>query len=108
MKLIFRNKTNECIKSFSLKNFESYQKIIEELRNFKQPVSASLITKNEQINKVQVFMDWAGNVSLDDFCNSLATRFAEELTNHDSKLVKGGAANETVHKYFNAVILSYI
>ena len=50
MKLIFRNKTNECIKSFSLKNFESYQKIIEELRNFKQPVSASLITKNEQIN----------------------------------------------------------
>ena len=28
-------------------------------------------TKNEQINKVQVFMDWAGNVSLDDFSNSL-------------------------------------
>ena len=60
-------------------------------------------TKNEQINKVQVFMDWAGNVSLDDFSNSLATRFAEDLTNQDSKLVKGGAANETVHKYFNAV-----
>ena len=60
-------------------------------------------TKQEQINKVQVFMDWAGNVSLDDFNNSLATKFAEDLTNPDSQLIKGGAANETVHKYFNAV-----
>jgi integrase len=60
-------------------------------------------TKQEQITKVQNFMDWAGNVSLDDFKKSLATQFAEELSSVDSSIISGGAANETIHKYFTAV-----
>ena len=60
-------------------------------------------TKQEQINKVSTFIGWAGNISLDDFNNSLATKFMEELTRPESKLIAGGAANETVQKYFTAV-----
>ena len=53
-------------------------------------------TKQEQINKVGHFMGWAGNISLDDFNNSLATKFMEELTRPESTMIAGGAANETV------------
>ena len=53
-------------------------------------------TKQEQINKVSTFIGWAGNISLDDFNNPLATKFMEELTRPESKLIAGGAANETV------------
>ena len=41
-------------------------------------------------------MGWAGNISLDDFNNSLATKFMEELTRPESTMIAGGAANETV------------
>ena len=50
MKLILRNIINESIKCISFKEFEPFQNIIEELRAFQQPATASLITANEIIN----------------------------------------------------------
>ena len=46
---------------------------------------------------------WAGNVSLDEFNNSLAAKYMTILASKDSKIVSGGAANETIKAYFNPV-----
>ena len=66
-------------------------------------------TKTDYINKVNVFIGWAGNVSLDEFNNSLATKYMTILASKDSKIVSGGAANETIKAYFNPVrqVLKY-
>ena len=59
--------------------------------------------KTDYINKINVFIGWAGNVSLDEFNNSLATKYMTILASKDSKIVSGGAANETIKAYFNPV-----
>ncbi len=50
MKLVLRNKNNECIRSISFKDFEPYQNIIEKLVPLQQEARATLITGTEKIN----------------------------------------------------------
>ena len=66
-------------------------------------------TKTDYINKINVFIEWAGNVTLDEFNNSLATKYMTILASKDSTIVSGGAANETIKAYFNPVrqVLKY-
>ena len=66
-------------------------------------------TKTEYINKINVFIECAGNVTLDEFNNSLATKYMTILARKDSTIVSGGAANETIKAYFNPVrqVLKY-
>ena len=66
-------------------------------------------TKTDYINKINVFIEWAGNVTLDEFNNSLATKYMAILARKDSTIVSGGAANETIKAYFNPVrqVLKY-
>ena len=55
MKLIFRNRNNECTKSIFFKDFKLYPNIIKELQNLKKPAQASLITLNERINSHDLY-----------------------------------------------------
>ena len=66
-------------------------------------------TKTDYINKINVLIEWAGNVTLDEFNNSLATKYMTILASKDSTIVSGGAANETIKAYFNPVrqVLKY-
>ena len=66
-------------------------------------------TRTDYITKISVFIEWAGNVSSDEFNNSLATKYMTILASKDSKIVSGGAANETIKAYFNPVrqVLKY-
>ena len=50
MKLIFRNITNQIIKSISLENFEVYENFIHKPSNFQNLTEAELITENEKIS----------------------------------------------------------
>ncbi len=50
MKLIFKNKNNECVRSLSLKKFEINQFFINEFTDLQSPVKANLIIENEEIN----------------------------------------------------------
>ena len=50
MKLIFKNTTNECLRSLSFKKFEINQYFVKEFSALKSTVTANLITANEEIN----------------------------------------------------------
>ncbi len=54
MKLILRGIANECIKSFSFKNFELDQKFFDNLITKEAPAAANLITENEKINSYEL------------------------------------------------------
>ena len=42
-------------------------------------------TKTDYITKISVFIEWAGNVSLDEFNNSLATKYMTIRASKDIK-----------------------
>ena len=53
MKLLIRDNANELIKSITLKKFDLYQNIIEDLNNLQKPATAILITAHEKINSYE-------------------------------------------------------
>ena len=65
--------------------------------------------KTKYINTINVLIEWAGNVTLDEFNSSLATKYMTILARRDSTIVSGGAANETIKAYLNPVrqVLKY-
>jgi len=65
-------------------------------------------TKTDYITKISVFIEWAGNVSSDEFNNSLATKYMTILASKDIKCF-GRSTNETIKVYFNPVspVLKY-
>ena len=50
MKLIFKNYKNECVRSFSFKKLEINQYYFKEFTTLQSPITASLITSNEEVN----------------------------------------------------------
>ena len=54
MKLIFRSRSNEIIKTIRFSKYESYQNLTKDLCRNEKPFSASLITSNERINSIEL------------------------------------------------------
>ena len=56
-------------------------------------------TQDDYKNRSAVFMEWAGNITLDDIDMKLGSDFVEALCKKDSTICKGGASNGVVKKY---------
>ena len=85
----------------------------------KEYFESALFLKNKKTNQpkrqktlakerrnIEVFMRWAGGVSLDEFTHGLATNFAEALINPDNNLVSfrgEGVSAETLDGYFSSI-----
>ena len=85
----------------------------------KEYFESALFLKNKKTNQpkrqktlakerrnIEVFMRWAGGVSLDEFTHSLATNVAEALINPDNNLVSfrgEGVSAETLDGYFSSI-----
>lgn len=69
-----------------------------------QPKRQKTLAKERR--NIEVFMRWAGGVSLDEFTHGLATNFVEALVNPENNLVnfKGdGVSKETLDGYFSSI-----
>ena len=69
-----------------------------------QPKRQKTLAKERR--NIEVFMRWAGGVTLDEFTHGLATNFAEALVNPDNKLIAfrgDGVSAETLDGYFSSI-----
>ena len=69
-----------------------------------QPKRQKTLAKERR--NIEVFIRWAGGVTLDEFTHGLATNFAEALVNPDNKLIAfrgDGVSAETLDGYFSSI-----
>ena len=56
-------------------------------------------TQDDYKNRAEKFLNWAGNITLEDIDMKLGSDFVEALCKTDSKLCEGGASNAIVKKF---------
>ena len=82
MKLIFKNTTNECVRSLSFKKFEINQFFINEFAALQSPVTANLITENDEINSNDL-------AKLKDNLEKLNIKFIQIYSDNRETVVSG-------------------
>ena len=92
MKIIIKNTNGEFIKELSVRELDSFQKIVEELSPLKEPIKAYIFAINEEINAYQLAefklnLEKLKNNSLHIYSNNRENILTSKSLKIDSKFI---------------------